>query len=148
MVGRCITCPGCGNEAWSNVPCGICGKDHRRTITIVLPPVDPKLTGQNKGHWRQRSAAIKGLRDLANALVRLETREQWKAATVEYRFFFPDRKRRDEANCIQSQKPAIDGVVDSKLITDDCWTHLHTAGVECEVDRENPRVELVFRKTD
>ncbi|MCP4782799.1 MAG: hypothetical protein GY903_00985 [Fuerstiella sp.] len=116
-------------------------------ITIVLPPVNPKLNAHNKGHWRGKLKAVKSLRQLAGFLTREQTREQWPAATIQYRFFFPNKLRRDQANAIQSQKAAIDGVVDAGLIPDDDWQHLAIAGVTCEVDRTNPRVELVFSKT-
>ena len=53
---------------------------------------------------------------------------------------------RDEANLIQSQKPAIDGVVDAKVIPDDSIKYLHIAGIWCGEDSENPRVELIFRR--
>lgn len=117
-------------------------------ITLVLPPVDSQLHAHNKGHWRGKTAAVKSLRRLAYLRTRICTRKQWDAATIVYRFYFPDRLRRDAANAIQATKPAIDGVVDAGLIPDDDWTHLQIAGVECAVDKGAPRVELVFRRTD
>ena len=117
------------------------------TITIVLPPVNPKLNAHNKGHWRGKAAAVKSLRNLTHALTLEQTRERWPAATIQYRFYFPDKRRRDEANAIHSQKAAVDGVVDAGLIPDDDWQHLSIAGVTCEVDRDNPRVEFVFTKS-
>ena len=117
-------------------------------VTIVLPPVSKDLHAHNTGHWRKKSKQIKQLRQLAYFLTRQETREHWEAARVTYRFFFPDLRERDEANCIQSQKAAIDGVVDAKLIPKDDWRRLFTAGVVCELDRNNPRVELEFEKAE
>lgn len=116
-------------------------------ITITLPPPNPKLHAHATGHWRAKAGPTKALRNEAKLLTTLELRGRrvkWNKAKVTYRFFFKTRHRRDAANAVQSMKPAIDGVVDSGLIPDDCWEVLEIAGVECHVDRENPRTELVF----
>jgi len=72
----------------------------------------------------------------------------WNKAVVDYQFCLANARRRDTANLIQSQKPAIDGVVDAGLIVDDDWKHLEIGSVKCEVDRKNPRVVLTFRKVE
>jgi crossover junction endodeoxyribonuclease RusA len=117
-------------------------------ITIILPPINPKLHAHNTGHWRTKAQHVSHLKALARIATIAETRERWERATVEYRFFVPDLVRRDEANMIHSQKAAIDGVVKAGLIPDDDWTRLHIAGVFVAVDRENPRVELRFCKVE
>ena len=119
-----------------------------RTLLITLPPVNPKLHSHNKGHWRVKAAAVKSLRTLAHGLVceqRPGPQPTWPAAVIEYCFYVPDRRRRDEINLCQATKPAIDGIVDTGLIPDDDWTHLHTQMIRVVVDKENPRVELVLR---
>jgi len=72
----------------------------------------------------------------------------WDKAVVDYQFCLATARRRDTANLIQSQKPAIDGVVDAGIIADDDWKHLEIGSVKCEVDRKNPRVVLTFRKVE
>lgn len=116
-------------------------------ITITLPPPNSKLHAHAKGHWRSKAKATKALRNEACLLAIMEQRGRrvkWKKAKVTYRFYFANRRRRDAANAVQAMKPAIDGVVDSGLLPDDCWEVLEIAGVECHVDRKNPRTELVF----
>jgi len=121
------------------------------TLTITLPPPNPKLHAHAKGGWRAKVGATKELRQLAWSLA-LEACEQleepWPAASVEYRFCVPDLRRRDAANMIQATKPAIDGLVDAGLIPDDDWRHLGTKAVIVELDRENPRVELMLERTE
>ena len=119
------------------------------TVTVILPTPDPKLNAHAKGHWRSKTGATARLRSCAHlAALTASDGVRWPAASIEYRFYFADRRRRDSANAVHSMKAAVDGVVDSGLIPDDDWTHLTLAGVHCAVDREHPRTELVFRKAE
>lgn len=59
-----------------------------------------------------------------------------------YDFFCPDNRRRDAANMVQSCKAYIDGVVDSLLVEGDHWQVMTIYGINCQIDRKNPRVEL------
>lgn len=120
-------------------------------ISIVLPPPSAKLHAHNKGHWRSKSNAVRELRFSAATLVRAamareSIQESWDAAEIEYRFYFKDNRRRDAANAVQAMKPAIDGVVDAGLISDDCWQRLQIVGVVCGIDRENPRTALILNE--
>lgn len=74
--------------------------------------------------------------------------QRWQQATIEYRFYFKTNHRRDAANCVQSMKAAVDGVVDAGLLPDDCWQVLEIVGVKCAVDKVRPRTELVFRRVE
>lgn len=119
-------------------------------MILDLPPADLKaLHAHAKGNWRAKAQATKQLRELAAGLTRVwivqhPGHDAWDAALVTYRFFVPDRRQRDEANLIQSQKPAIDGVVDAGLLRGDDWTRLHIRDVIVDVDRDKPRVVLSF----
>ena len=120
-------------------------------LSITLPLPNPKLHAHNTGNWRAKAGPTRTLRNMAKLLTTAEQRGKriaWQSATVTYRFYFKDNRRRDTANCIQSMKPAIDGVVDSGLIPDDAWQYLSIAGVECEIDKANPRTELIFERRD
>lgn len=102
------------------------------------------------GQTRAKAKKTQLLRGLAHALtLKKRSRPKWKRATVTYEFYWPDNRRRDEANGIQAMKPAIDGiVVDGGILPDDAWQFLGTAGVRSEIDKENPRTVLIFRKVD
>lgn len=120
--------------------------DHGDTVIVVLPPPHPVLHAHNTGHFRKKAGFVFSLRQMAQQQIRRITGQRWQCATITYRFFFADHIRRDQANAIHSQKPAIDGIVDSGFLPDDDWKHLSIVGIECTVDPSNPRTELVFRR--
>lgn len=120
-----------------------------QSIVVTLPLPNPKLHAHNTGHWRGKAKPTKELRALAKkrTLEAMKGKKvRWQKAKVIYRFYFPTNARRDSGNALQSQKAAIDGVVDSGLIPDDSWQYLKVAGIDCSIDRENPRTELVFTR--
>lgn len=117
-----------------------------REIKITLPLPDGRMHAHNKGGWRSKSGAVKSYRELANALARQSLPRRLLRASLTARFFWRDKRRRDNFNAAQSIKPAIDGCVDAGIIADDCWEVLQPCSVESFVDRENPRVELIFKE--
>lgn len=128
-------------------PVGIPGVASDDELRILLPEPHALLHAHNKGSWHSKSAIVKLLRWKAKQRCLDCRANSWPAATVVYRFYLTANSgMRDEANLIQSQKPAIDGVVDAKVIPDDSIRYLHIAGIWCGTDAENPRVELVFRR--
>lgn len=122
------------------------------SVCIVLPPPHPALNAHNKGHWRKKTKLVKSLRwwsarTAANAMKELKL-QTFAKASIGYLFYFPDDIQRDSANAIQSQKPAVDGLVDAKLLSNDNWQTLHLAGAICGIDRKNPRTVLVITPID
>lgn len=119
------------------------------SVTITLPLPDARLHAHAKGNWRPKAAATKSLRELAHALAMVASRRrrpQWESATLHVLFCWKDNRRRDQANALQSLKPAIDGLVDAGIIVDDCWQVLRIGSIDCVVDRSNPRVELTLER--
>lgn len=122
-----------------------------QSIVVTLPLPNPKLHAHNTGHWRGKSKLIKELRTLAKLECRKAMkgkRPKWAKATIHYRFFFKNNRRRDAVNAKQSMKAAVDGVVDAGLIPDDSWQYLRDTGTDCSIDAKNPRTELVFTRED
>lgn len=116
-------------------------------LRVLLPEPHALLHAHNKGSWHSKSAVVKLLRWKAKKRCLDCCAASWPAATVQYHFYLSDRPfMRDEANLIQSQKPAIDGVVDAQVIPDDSIKFLHIIGIWCGTDTDNPRTELVFRR--
>ena len=118
-------------------------------MIIELPFPSSELHSHNKGHWRDKHDARKSAREIACGigLEMLGRKPKCKSAmTIGYYFFLPKDIVRDEANLIHSMKASIDGLVDSGLIYKDEWKHLHMVEIKCEVDRENPRVELKLER--
>ena len=119
------------------------------TVKIVLPIPGSALNAHAKGnsHW-SKSKATKEQRALAylktKQIVSNASGAPWERASIVYAFFWPDKRRRDETNYMQMLKGAVDGIVDAGLICADDWQHLNNRGAISEVDRENPRVELLI----
>lgn len=72
--------------------------------------------------------------------------DPWENAEVEVFFYHKQNRRRDEANFIGMLKPAYDGVVGAGAIKDDSRKHLHTRDCHFLIDKDYPRVELLFTR--
>jgi crossover junction endodeoxyribonuclease RusA len=115
-------------------------------ITITLPLPRKELNEHNKGHWRAKTKAVRELRELAHVEAIAAGAPRMYHGRIYYRFYWPDNRRRDEANAIQMLKPAVDGIVDAGVVHDDSWQYLGVGGVTSEIDRENPRVEITIEQ--
>lgn len=117
-----------------------------RQFTVRLPLPSAKLSSHNNGHWKSKAPAVRKYRE--QALMTVKQSGVWpkfKRARVHYLFALPDRKRRDAANLVHGCKAAIDGIVDSGLIPDDCWEYLEIGSVVCVVRRPS-EVVLTFEE--
>lgn len=116
-------------------------------ITLPLPSRD--LSPNSRCHWRRKANAVKSYRETACGLaLKAKPRKHipLEAATVQCRFFFAQKRRRDADNFESRMKAGWDGLVDAKVFQDDNrLTHL-----PCEqaIDRENPRVEVWIFETN
>ncbi len=122
-------------------------------MIITLPWINPKLHAHTGGVMWDKIKATKAARMQAKLICRdMINRKQVHPIAgrvlVSYTFFVPNYYRRDEANMIQSCKPAIDGIVASGLIEGDHWQAMTIYGVFTEVDKENPRVEIRISAAD
>lgn len=88
------------------------------------------LTGKNTKEW-QTSAHIQ---------LTTQYKGQFEGrAGIAYTFYVTDDRRRDWDNMVCTVNDAL---VKSGLLSDDSWQASYCCGVECEIDRDNPRVEL------
>lgn len=69
--------------------------------------------------------------------------EPIKKAVVTLRYFFKDKRRRDPDN--YSGKFLLDGLVKSKVLEDDSFYNIKLV-LEANVDRDNPRTELIIEE--
>jgi Holliday junction resolvase RusA-like endonuclease len=60
-------------------------------------------------------------------------------AGIAYMFYVKDDRRRDWDNMVASVNDAL---VKAGLLADDSWQACYCCGVDCEIDKDNPRVEL------
>lgn len=116
------------------------------TITLRLPPRE--LSPNWRGHWAAKAAKIKAYRSLAAWESGLEViRNDWSScrrATAQATFYHATRRRRDADNLLGLCKPIFDSLQDSGVIDNDSGlTHLP---VQCEIDRDNPRVEITITR--
>lgn len=94
-------------------------------MILIRFPIDPRLHAHARGHWRPKSEATRNLRGLAKCLaMQVGNKKITGIVVVDYTFYVPDMVTRDTANMIQACKPAIDGVVDARMIEADGWRYL------------------------
>ena len=119
------------------------------TVTIPIPP---RGTSPNaRGHWRKKH--------LANAQARADAmlcameasnrhRPNWGAAVCHIRWYGRDKRclALDPDNIVAATKPSRDGLTDAQIWVDD--RKVRIGGVTIEVDRDNPRVELVCEEAE
>ena len=111
-----------------------------KTITLPLP--SRNLSPNARVHW-SKLALFKGS---ARRLAALETWNQYMigAPFKGYRldFYWPTKRRRDKDNAAAMCKAYLDGVADCTGQDDSEWEFY---GVRFAIDKENPRLEIVFK---
>ena len=123
------------------------------TFILALPVPTARqvqaLGLNGRPHWSTRARAAKAMKQTAQILTTQAIHADhtpWQTATRQYRFFWKDLRQRDLDNYIGVMKSAMDGIVRGGLIADDKWCVLRDDAPLCELDRANPRVELVITK--
>ena len=122
--------------------------DEAKTICIFLPLPPRALSPNARIHWAIKARATKAYRRtcyiMALAAPRTTGKPRWSHAIARATFYHAQRRRRDGDNLLASLKAAFDGIVDAGLLLDDAGlTHLP---VRQEIDRDNPRVEILIKK--
>jgi crossover junction endodeoxyribonuclease RusA len=111
------------------------------TKTITLPLPSRNLSPNSRVHWSKLAEHKKAARRMAA----LETWNQVESvfAFKGYRldFYWPTKRRRDKDNAAAMCKAYLDGVADCTSQDDSEWDF---DGVRFEIDRDNPRLEIVF----
>lgn len=122
------------------------------TIILPLPPrvLSPNCVSATPGGRFAKASATKRYRRLAKEAVEAERVESspWKKLSVQLRFFWRTKRKRDQDNAMASLKSAYDGIIDSGLVTDDDYDHMKRLSPEFSIDQDFPRVELVITRID
>ncbi len=120
-------------------------------LTIPLPLPNSNSLSHGTGHWRKTASLRAAMREDARTVTIAAIHEQLNGdapglehAVINYAFYWPDNRARDEANYISACKPYVDGIVDVGVMRDDKWQVLSTGSVTSGIDRTDPRVELVI----
>ena len=109
-----------------------------KTITLPLP--SRNLSPNGRLNWR----IVAGFKKQARRLAALEAFDQLEDFALKgYRldFYWPTKRRRDKDNAAAMCKAYLDGVADCTGQDDSEWDF---DGVRFEIDKENPRLEIVF----
>lgn len=118
-------------------------------IVLPLPPriLSPNCPiGSRQGRFMYAAAAKKQKRTARQAADDAARGMVWEKATVKAVFYHKTVRRRDDVNHLAMLKSAYDGVVEAGLLPDDDIRHLRTEGAEFKIDKEWPRVELIFTR--
>jgi crossover junction endodeoxyribonuclease RusA len=94
-----------------------------RSWTIVLPLQRP-LSLNDRGHWAPKAAKVAQLRSDVLVLCRAKKIPRLQRIQVQLYYRPRDRRTRDAENLVTTLKPCTDGVVDAKVIPDDCEPYL------------------------
>lgn len=126
----------------------------RTEIVVTLPP-PPRILSPNCpiGSFRgrmMRAAAAKRQKRLAKASAEDAMRDApgWARASYRAVFYCKTARRRDDVNHLAMLKAAVDGVVEAGLVPDDDREHLRVTGAEFAIDKDWPRVEMIFTKEE
>jgi hypothetical protein len=129
-------------------------------ITIGIPPAT--LSPNARVHWAAVAQAKKALRRKVADVVAIQHKDiedaMWKSATIQYKFYFKENRKRDDDNFAARMKAARDALgpptrnkdcavngAGASVVADDCgFTQLPT---EMHTDPENPRVEIHITNT-
>ena len=111
-------------------------------LSLPLPPKD--LNAHSSNHYWKRRKATRQCRSDAATLALQHRRKGFQKGVISYKFWFPDNRPRDLANYIQMCKAYVDGIVDAGIIPDDRWQVLSFGQVSADIDREDPRVEIII----
>jgi hypothetical protein len=139
---------------------GVYATRDRVVITVGFPSGDwmKVLDPHASEHYMNGRSPKKALKHAVVDAARLGApTTPWPAAEIRYKFFFPDMIHRDESNMVQRMKSIVDALQPERIfrgklqpgagiIAGDHWQVLHTAGIECSVDRANPRIEIVLER--
>lgn len=112
---------------------------------IVLPLPTRALSPNGRAHYQEKARKVAAYRAQAKRAASPQVfGPPWERVTARATFFHKVRRRRDDVNHLAMLKPAYDGIVDAGLIVDDDSEHLRTLGASFEIDKHNPRVELLI----
>jgi crossover junction endodeoxyribonuclease RusA len=111
-----------------------------KTITLPLP--SRNLSPNARVHWSKLADFKKQARRLAALEGFLQLKLDEKLSGYRLDFYWSTKRRRDKDNAAAMCKAYLDGVADFTGQDDSEWDF---DGVRFEIDRENPRLEIVFK---
>lgn len=119
------------------------------TVTLTFPQPAPRLSMNDRTHWRKKAAATKAWREFARSWAHKAGWPCCKATHVPcfVRVTFPvkDNRRRDADNPAPTVKAIVDGLVDAGVWPDDTPEWVETLGSRFAKGADVVTVELIPR---
>lgn len=119
----------------------------RQAGSIDLPLPHPTLSPNARVHWSKRAKVARNAKANGARAVLVMLRDNPEFCGFERddrlqlnrRIYWPDKRRRDEDNCVAALKSSMDGVCGALGIDD---SQIARTTTETAIDRANPRVEI------
>lgn len=99
--------------------------EHPLTWRVDVPMVVPgkrqakPLTSNDKPHWRVKAGYVRRIREAVAWAAKAAKIPPQEHITVQLHFLPGDNLRRDASNLHATQKPAVDALVDARIVKDD-----------------------------
>lgn len=128
----------------------VAGDENRVVMAFSLPP--RTLWPNGRPNHFKRAKVVKehreeACRTAADAMRAAGVTDgPWEKATLLAAFYWPNLQRRDEDGAAASLKSYRDGLVDAALLRDDSTAHLKNLPPRFDIDRKDPRVELIVER--
>jgi crossover junction endodeoxyribonuclease RusA len=107
---------------------------------VTLPLPSRNLSPNSRVHWSKLAKHKKEARRFA-ALASWDQVGPCKFNGYRLDFYWPTKRRRDKDNAAAMCKAYLDGIADCMQQDDSDWEF---DGVRFDIDRNNPRLEIVF----
>jgi crossover junction endodeoxyribonuclease RusA len=88
-------------------------------LPVPLIVDKPPLTANQRLHWAEKARRTRKVRESVCWRARQQMMTPQSYVIVQLHFRPNDKRRRDPANLVPTQKPAVDGLVDAGVIPDD-----------------------------
>lgn len=118
---------------------------------IVIPGELPDLntiiaeSKKGRGKWQPYNEMKQEYTNIVAWIAKSEIKKQLKKIDLEITWICKNR-RKDKDNIIAGTKFILDGLVVAGIIEDDGWKQIGDISHKFEVDKDNPRVEVLIKE--
>ena len=96
-------------------------------------------------HWAKRKVYKDGIFWLIEGELANRKRPKYNKANIAFNIYFKSNRRRDVANYLGGGLIAwLDNLVSQNIITDDSWECIGQPNVIFNIDKVNPRTEIMI----
>ncbi|MDP2366614.1 MAG: hypothetical protein Q8M94_22900 [Ignavibacteria bacterium] len=96
-------------------------------------------------HWAKRRSYKNDIQWLVMRGITRRIKSTYKKATITFDIYFKTKRRRDVQNYLGGGLIAwLDALVDQQVINDDCYECIGQPLVTFNIDKANPRTEIII----